>query len=211
MKLKLDIDEVKYIKIMIPKAEDSSETIRATIKDINDREIIACGKLDSSHTIETPQEVVMSIVCDDGIYRTKTKIKSYEKEEPYAFFYLETPENIDYRQDREYFRVLAFYDCEYEVVINDEPIVIKAKSVDISASGLSLFAPSLLVSNNDAKLKINIDGEIIETKARFVRNEKVEQGYRISFAYTNISKKDRDLISKVCLAKQIEEKRNRLV
>jgi FKBP-type peptidyl-prolyl cis-trans isomerase len=107
---------------MIPKEDNSSITVRAAIKDINEREIIACTKYDASLEVKTQQEVVVSFISDDGIYRTKTNLKSFENDEPYTFFYLETPDNIEYHQNREYFRVPMVCDCEYKVIVNGEPV-----------------------------------------------------------------------------------------
>lgn len=211
MKLILDLEEIKYIKITIPTDKENSITVRAAIKNINEREIIACTKYDTNINPNAPLEIVLSIVADDGIYRTKTCLKSFEHDGPYTFMYLETPDNIEYQQNREYFRVPMVCECNYKVIANGEKLEFNAKTVDISANGVSIYSPELFISSTDNELIININGRKVQTKARYIRSERFGDAYRISFAYTNITESDRDVISQACLAKQLEEKRNKLV
>ena len=211
MKLNLDLEEIKYIKITIPTDEENSITVRATIKDINEREIVACTKYDENLKSIKSQEIVVSIISDDGIYRTKTNLKAIENDGPYTFMYIETPDNIEYQQNREYFRVPMVCECNYKVAVNGEKLEFNVKTVDISANGVSLYSPELFISSTDAELVININGKKVQTKARYIRSERFGDAYRVSFAYTNIAESDRDIISQACIAKQLEEKRNRLV
>ena len=178
---------------------------------MDEREIIACSRYESVLDVDYPQDVTLSIVCNDGLYRTKTRLKSFEADEPYTFFYLETPQNIEYQQNREYFRVPMAYRCTYSIVLNREPIKIEAKTVDISANGVSIIAPQLIVLDRDIDLALDINGKIINTKSKFVRSEKLDNGYKISFMYKKITENDRDIISQACIKKQLEQKRNRLV
>lgn len=211
MKLNINLDDVKYIKIALQDKNAKSITIRSAIKSMDIREIIACSKYETILNVDSPQDVTLSIVCNDGLYRTKTRLKSFEADEPYTFFYLETPQNIEYQQNREYFRVPMVYDCTYTIVLNREPININAKTVDISANGVSILAPQLISLDKDVDLALKINGKTINTKSRYVRSEKVAEGYKISFTYKKISESDRDIISQACIKKQLEQKRSRLV
>lgn len=211
MKLNINIEDIKYIKIGVQDETGSSTTIRSAIKRMDDREMVTCSKYEDNLRLKLPQDITMSLVCNDGLYRTKTKLKSFENDEPYAFFYIETPQNIEYQQNREYFRVSMVYDCSYTAVLNYEPITVDAKTIDISANGVSILASHLIISNNDIDLLIKIKDKIIKTKSRYVRSESFGDGYKISFMYTKISEHDRDIISQVCIAKQLEQKRSRLV
>lgn len=204
MKFKFDLEDIKYIKILYKDTDDNPATIKAAIKRIDEKEIFACSKFEEGLYIETPQEITLSIICGDGLYRTKTKLKSIENDEPYTFFALESPLGLEYQQNREYFRVSAQFPCIYTVGSQE----FKTQTCDISANGVSIVLPAHLITENDSMLALTFDGITIETQVRYVRSEKIEDGYKLSFTFTKISELDRDFISQVCIKKQLEQKRN---
>lgn len=210
MRFNFKLEEIKYIKIIYKDNNGTGCVTKAGIKKFDDREILACGKFENGLNIETPQEIVLSVVCNDGLYRTKTLLKSVENDEPYVFFILETPNGIEYEQNREYFRVPVKYNCIYKVKDNNEIREIAAITYDISANGISIITPNHFISENLSELIINIDGISINTKIKYIRSEKVNEGYRLSFSYVGISELDRDYISQVCIKKQLEQRRNLL-
>lgn len=208
MQFGLNLDEIKYIKILY-KDTDGSKITKAAIKTINEKQMLACAKFEQGLNIITPQEITLSIVCLDGLYRTKTVLKSIENDEPYTFFMIETPQGLEYQQNREYFRVPLCYKAKYFPKTTEGYFVVQ--TVDISANGVTFIIPELVIADEDTKFNIIIEGFEIYTKIRYVRSEKIENGYKISFRFTQILESDRDFISQVCIKKQLEEKRNRLV
>ena len=68
--------------------------------------------------------------------------------------------------------------------------------------------PMAITSKEDSELEFVINDKKIKTKVRYVRSEKVEGGQKLSFNFTEISQNDRDLISQMCIKKQLEDKRN---
>lgn len=208
MRFNLKLEDIKYIKILYIDSQNQSNLTKAALKKIDEREILACAKFENGIDIETPQEVVLSLICNDGLYRTKTKLKSVEEDDPYVFLFLETPLGIEYQQNREYFRVKANYECVYKV--NDEASPIKAKAFDISANGVSILLQNHVINDDLSKLIIKINGRDIETMVRYVRSEKIETDYRVSFAFAKISEQDRDFISQVCIQNQLVQRRNTL-
>lgn len=208
MKFNLSLEDIKYIKILYKDNDGNPSTIKAAMKSVNEKEIIACAKSEDELYIETPQEITLSIICSDGLYRTKTKLKSAENEEPYIFFIIETPQGLEYQQNREYFRVSVEYNCIYKIVTEDKIKEFKTHTIDISANGVSIFLPVHEISTEEASIEIFFDDINIASKIRYVRSEKMENGYKLSFTYTAISNIDRDFISQVCIKKQLEQKRN---
>ena len=180
----------------------------AAIKEINEKQILACARFNDGLELELPQEIDFSVICNDGIYKTKTILKSVENDEPYVFFILETPVGIEYQQNREYFRVPVKYDCVYRIREEGEYREISAKTADISANGISIVLPTHTISEELSELIININEIQIMTRVRYIRSEKVDNGYRLSFAFVAISDLDRDFISQVCIKKQLEQRRN---
>lgn len=209
MKFNLNLDDIKYIKILYKDIEGSPCTHKAAIKSVNEREILACAKFEDGLRIETPQEVTLSIVCSDGLYRTKTRLKSIDNEEPYTFFALETPQGLEYQQNREYFRVPAQYDCVYTIEDEAGNREYQTQICDISANGVSIFLPVHDISD-EASIEISFNEIKIAARIRYVRSERLEEGYKLSFTYAAISNLDRDFISQICIKKQLEQKRNSL-
>lgn len=209
MKFNLNLEDIKYIKILLKNNDGTPRNIKAAMKSINEREIIACSKFEEILNIETPQEVTLSIVCNDGLYRTKTKLKSVDNEEPFVFFALESPQGLEHQQNREYFRVPVKYDCVYSIVTETGVKEFNTYTFDLSANGISIYLPTHDISDK-ANIEILLDDIKIAAQIKYIRSEKVENGYKLSFMYSAISNLDRDFISQVCIKKQLEQKRKSL-
>lgn len=207
MHFNFNLEDIKYLKILYRNNEGNPSTIKAAVKRINEREIISCIKYDEDIPAKAPQEVTLSIICSDGLYRTKTKLKSIDYDDPYVFFILETPQGMEYQQNREYFRISGSFDCVYYVTDNNNTKCYTTKTVDISANGVSIMIPELVFSEAGSDIEIMLNERIIQAKVQYVRSEKLDEGYKVSFTYSNISDSDRDFISKVCIKKQLEQKR----
>lgn len=207
MKFNLNIDDIKYLKILYRNKEGQPSTVKAAIKKIDEKTIISCVRIEEDFDIITPQNVTLSIVCSDGLYRTNTTLKSYSLEPPYLFLFLETPDGLEYQQNREYFRVQAEYNCSYYVTIDEAAQYFTTKTFDISANGVSILLPTHAISEEDAEIDIMIEERLVHAKIHYIRSEKFDDGYKISFTYTDISNADRDHISSACIKKQLERKR----
>ena len=207
MKFNFKLEEIKYAKILYKDNNETPCITKVAVKSIKEREILTCARFENGLNIELPQVVTISIVCNDGLYRTKTKLKSIDSERPYIFFILETPQGIEYEQNREYFRVPVDYKCIYKLRINNDIKEIEAQAIDISANGMSIFLSNNVISEI-SDITIFINNRPIQAQIRYVRSEKIDNGYKISFAYTKITETDRDYISQVCLQKQLEQRRN---
>lgn len=208
MKFNLNIENIKYIKVLYKDNNGEPSSLKGAIRRVTEREMLICAKFEEGLFAPTPQEITLSIICNDGLYRTKTKLRSIDNEDPYAFLVLDPPQGLEYQQNREYFRVLADYRCDY---LPDGVNRIKASTFDISANGVSIIVDTHLISKTDSELDIAIDGRNIKTKVRYVRSEKVDEGYKISFMFSNISENDRNYISQICIKKQLEQRRKGLI
>ena len=65
---------------------------------MGEREIIACAKFEEELKVNAPQEVTLSFVCENGLYRTNTELKYVNYEEPYILFVLKTPQGLVFLQ-----------------------------------------------------------------------------------------------------------------
>ena len=89
------------------------------------------GKYIANLEIEVPQEIMLSIICNDGLYKTKAQLRRLENEEPYAFWFVQTPQGLEYQQNREYFRIIADYECIYSLKNGDNLKEIFTKTINI--------------------------------------------------------------------------------
>lgn len=211
MSFNLNLENILYMKIMYKDIYGDLCPVKSAIKSINEKEMLICSKYIENLQIEFPQEIMLSIICNDGLYKTKATVRRMEKEEPYIFWFVETPQGLEYQQNREYFRIVAEYDCIYSLKTGENVEEIFSKTVNISANGVSITAEEYAVSNQDAALLININGRKIQTKIKFIRSDKIDDGYKLSFKFTDISEADRDFISQTCIKKQLEDRRNALM
>jgi c-di-GMP-binding flagellar brake protein YcgR len=205
-----DYEDIKYVKISYKDNFGENHFVKAGIKDVTEREITVCSKFEDGLEIETPQDISFNIICKDGMYKTKTTLKSIENDEPYTFFFLTAPQGFEYHQDREYFRVTLKMNCSYLVRQDGELLKIDAETVDLSANGICIRTPVLRVTEKDAYVSLKLGVKNIEAKVRYVRSEKVNNSYLMSFAFVNLAESDRDLISQTCIKKQLEQRRSSL-
>lgn len=209
MKFNLSIDNIQYVKLLLANSEGNPISIKAAIKKIDEREIITCFKFEDNFSIKSPQQITLSIICAEGLYRTQTQLKSYSCEAPYISLYLETPSSLEYQQNREYFRIPAFYNCIYYVNNNGQSAAFNATTTDISANGVSIIMPVHVFSEDDAEIEMMVKEKLITAKIRYIRSEKIADGYKLSFTFSDISNRDKDYISQICIQKQLEDKRNK--
>lgn len=210
MKYYFRLEDIKYAKIEYTDIYGKVSNIKVAVKRFDENEILAYAKFKNNLEIKTPQEVTFSIVCSDGLYKAQARINKIDNDEPYTFFYLSEIQNLQHEQKREYFRVDMDCDCVYTIHNNDISKEFHTKTANISANGVNLILPENIISETPSDLEITVDGKRIHTKLKYIRSEKINNGYEISFKYINLSESDRDYISRVCLKKQLEERRNNL-
>lgn len=204
MKFNLNLDNINYIKIVY---KDKSGTVcctKAAIKNMNEREIFACAKFEDNLFLDTPQEVSLSFVCENGLYRTSTTLKSIENDAPYIFFVMKTPVGIEYQQNREYFRVKM----DEDAIISFDKETIPCKIHDISANGVRLILLRKVEIPEEADLDLLFAPKGIKTKAKFIRFDNEDNVPKVSFEFLGMTDSDRDFISQKCIQKQLEYKRS---
>lgn len=210
MKFSFNLDDIKYIKIAYKDNNGFFHSVKAGIKNINDREMTICSKFEDGLDIETPQDIILNIVCKDGLYKTKTTLKSIENDLPYTFLFLNTPQGFEYQQNREYFRVPIDINCVYSVRQNNDFIRINAKTINLSANGICISATKLLTTEQDAYVSLPTEQKTIDIRVKYIRSEATKDGYLLSFSFVNIPESDRDIISQICIKKQLEQRRTSL-
>lgn len=216
MKFALDINNVNYIKIVYKDIYGISHCSKAMVKQIGEKEIIACSRAEIIPKIDTPQDINLSFACDDGLYKATTILKytsNLYDDESYIYFRIKTPEEIEYHQDREYFRVRAgikviiYYNQSDMEQINS----LECYAYDISANGIRVWFMEPADISQNVKLEMLFDGRKIYTNAFCVRTDFENKISMLSFKFDRIKEQDVDFISQFCIKKQLEIKRSQLM
>lgn len=211
MKFNLNLDSINYIKIVYQDENSSTRCTKAAIKRMGEREIFACAKFEDGLNIKTPQDILLSFICDNGLYRTTTPLKFIESEPPYVFFTIKTPDGLEYQQNREYFRVRMIEDAILSFELNNEKITVPCKTHDISAKGVRVVLSEEIATPQNAYINVLFPKRDIKTKTRFIRFDNEDNILMAAFEFVNLSDNDTDMISQLCIQKQLEYKRKNIM
>ena len=173
------------------------------LKEKTENKFIAVIKDAKYAKITTPQNVSIGFVCNDGLYTTKADLIDVYTENEYTCFEILNPKSLDYQQNREYYRVLAEYDCIYTVYGDYENESYSAVTYDISAGGVSIVLPENAISIDECSLVIMFPDGDLKSHLKFMRCEAFDNNYKLSFEFTDLSERDYDRLKKMCVNKQI--------
>ncbi len=204
----LNLENINYLKIIYKDKNDTTRCAKAAIKKMNEFDIIACTKLENGFNLRTPQDISLSFICENGLYRTTTSLKYIDIKDEYVFFTIKSPVGLDYQQNREYFRVRM----EVPVTILYERYGISKKltgvTYDISANGVRLSFDKVEEISNDVEIIFLFENKIIATKAQLIRMDTDVKIYDAAFKFVDLKSNDMDFISQLCIKTQLEYKRN---
>ena len=211
MKFNLNTENINYVKINYKDRNDFAHCIKAAVRFINEIELLVCAKVEEDLNISTPQEVSLGIACENGLYKAKTTLKRIEKEPPYLLFSMQKPEDMEYQQKREYFRVKVQENANIIYDENAQKIKISALTYDISANGVRIELEKDVSFPEQVRLILSLPQKTIDVKALYIRSDKEDQIIKASFQFLDISQTDLDYISQMCLRKQLEDRRKNLM
>lgn len=211
MNFNLNAENINYVKITYKDKENFAHCIKAAVRLISDYEFLASAKIEENLNIETPQDVTLGIACDNGLYLTKTTLKNVGEEPPFLLFSMKKPENLEYRQNREYFRVKINEDANVIFSDGEKEEKISAVTYDLSANGVRIELDEEVSFPETVRLLLFLSQKEIDVQARYVRSDVEDKIIKASFRFVDISEADLDYISRICLAKQLEERRKNLL
>ena len=208
--MKLSTENINYIKITCCDRWDNEHTIKATLKSVTPNDLKVCAKIEDKLFIDTPQQVEMFIITSDGKFNTTTTLKYTEYDAPYMFFILNKNSNFSFQQSREYFRIKYKEGAIISFNDGDENKRIVCNTIDISANGVKLELPSRYNIPKNVSLLLIIDRKEFNIPASLVRISNENETPSASFCFDNLKEQEVDFISKFCIQKQLEEKRNKI-
>lgn len=212
MKFDLNSENINYIKLTYKDKDGFAHCIKSAIRFINSFEILASAKLEEEDiSIITPQEIDLGIACDNGLYKAKTTLTRVEKEKSYILFSMRKPTDMEYQQNREYFRVKLQEDANIIFEENEQEIKIPAITYDISANGVRIELDRHFAFPEEVNILLFLPQKMIDVKAKYIRTDNEDDVIKASFSFENLSQPDLDYISQICFQKQLEERRKNLM
>ena len=205
MKLNFNIDDIKYLRLEYNQNEKNI-SVKLALKEKRENDFVAVLPNDTEFTPHTPQKMALTFVCDDGLYKTFATVKEIFKDETYYNVIIDNPKTLDYQQNREYYRILAEYDCIYTVETADGIESFNAVTYDISAGGVSIITTENIVPTRETSLVIFMPDRDLKTHLQFVRCEALENNeYKLSFVFTDLNERDFQMLSELCVKKQLSQ------
>ena len=212
MKFDLNSENINYIKLTYKDKDGFAHCIKSAIRFINSFEILVSAKFEEENiNIVTPQDVDLGIACDNGLYKAKTTLTRVEKEKSYILFSMRKPMEMEYQQNREYFRVRLQEDANIIFEENEQEIKISAITYDISANGVRIELDKHFAFPEKVNLFLYLPQKIISVNAKYIRTDEEDDIIKASFQFENIAQPDLDYISQICFQKQLEERRKNLI
>ena len=212
MKFSLSIENINYLKIGYKDDDDFTHCAKVAIKSLGVREIHATAKFGEGIEVETPQEVELGFACDNGLYKAKSILKYVERCEDDVFlFVVQTPEEVDYYQNREYFRVKLNENATIVCKDGDKNRNYACETHDLSANGVSLILDRNYKIPEDVELIFYLPKKQVRVSAKRVRIDNEDNKYKYSFNFIGLDESDLDYISQICLKKQLEIRRKSLM
>ena len=211
MKFDLNIKNINYVKITYKDKSNFSHCIKAAVRLLTESEFLACIRIQEDFDIKVPQEVELRIACENGLYKSKALLKKIDKDVPYLLFVMKKPEEMEYQQKREYFRVKLQENVTVIYDVDEQLFQISALTYDISANGVRIELEKKINFPQYVKLILHLPDNRIEVGAKYIRTDDEDKQLKASFHFVDISQADTDYISQICFAKQLEERRKNLM
>jgi len=211
MKFNQKTENINYIKISYKDNDGFTHYIKAAVRFMSEYELVASAKLEENDiSIDAPKEIELGIACDNGLYKANTILKKIEKENPYILFSIRTPDDMEFQQKREFFRVKLTENANIVYQIGEDEHRLSAMTYDISGNGVRIQLEEPIEFPEDVRLFLSLPDRLIDTKAKYIRTDEEDKILKVSFNFVDLSPSDIDYISHICFQKQMEERRKNL-
>jgi len=148
-----------------------------------------------------------------GLYRSVTVVLG-KGSGPLGFVYLQKPEEWQRVQAREFFRVPAMLAVQVRAVGQEEGPWMIGQTRDVSGGGCLLVLGQPFSVGDTVEIVLSLPEGRVSAKGTVKRSEKVEESggnlWSLGVAFTDIAERDRDVIIRFALKRQIELRRKGL-
>ena len=203
MQLSFNLEDISYLRMEFTDG-NIENSVKLALKEKKENVFVAMAKASDVPHIEVNQKVYIDFIAHDGLYKTQAVLRDVVEEDGYKYFSIENPASLDYQQNREYYRIIAEYDCIYTVDTDYGPESYNAVTYDLSAGGVSIITDENVISQEGMSIVICMPERDIKSHLKFIRCEIHEDSYKLSFEFTDLSERDYELLSNLCVTKQLK-------
>lgn len=195
----LILGENVELKFQLTDGAYSSYTYTSKVRDIiSDNEFLISPPT-SEYEKWLMRNVSIAFARENGLYSAPAKITNVVKDNDVFLLHIIVLDKFSRFQRRKFYRLKI----DLDVIINN---TIKAKTIDISGSGMLIEVQNDFKVNEKIEGEIILESDIIPFKAVVVRCEGSKQSgfHEVSLCFDNLKKKTQDNIVKFIHSKQIE-------
>lgn len=211
MKFDLNEEGINYIKINYVDNEMFPHYIKSAVRFIGELELLVSVKAENGISMPVPQTVELGIACDNGLYKAQTLLKKIEFEDPYILFTLKKPDDMEFQQNREYFRVKVQENVNISYEKDGHKENLSSLTYDLSAKGVRIELEQEIDIPEEVFVSLYFENKTIEVKANYVRTDVEDNIIKASFQFVDMNQADVDYLSQICFKKQLEERRKNLL
>ena len=211
MKFDLNKEVINYVKINYVDNDLFPHYVKAAVRFIGELEFLVSVKSEENISIPIPQTVALGIACDNGLYKAQTQLRSIEFEDPYILFTMNKPEEMEFQQNREYFRVKIQENANISYEKDEQKHSLSVLTYDLSAKGVRIEIEQEIEFPEEVLLSLYFQNKTIEVTAKYIRTDIEDNIIKASFQFKDINQADLDYLSQVCFKKQLEERRKNLL
>ena len=163
--------------------------------------------------LEKGTEFYGKVFDGGGAYTFKSRFVD-KKLHPLPIWIVTMPSDVEKTQQRSFVRLDILLPVVLEYPFNNEVVLIKAMTRDLSAGGLQVICDRRIKVGKQLKLSLDCpDYGVFEIDGEVIRNSRPQEDrrlYWISIKFVGIQETIRDKISKFIFKKQLEQRQKRL-
>ena len=182
---------------------NEEKKLRLALKEKRENDFIAIADTGENFYMSTPQRVTISLISNNSLYKTTTMLNEIYLSNGYMNFIIQNPETLDFQHNREYYRVLASFDCIYTIDSENGIESFNAETHDISAGGVSIITDINIIPTRETSIVIFMPDRELKAYLKFVRCDAFEGKYKLSFTFLDIKPNDYEMLEQFCITKQL--------
>lgn len=197
MFLKFKLFDIQHIEIQIGE-ENNKKSYELILEQKTENNFLFSMPDNENLFVHTPYTTLVTFICSKCLCQTEATIDDFYKKNGRIYVSIKNPETLEASHNREYYRVLAEYDCIYTVETENGVLSFNAVTYDLSLGGISIITTENIIPARETCVIICLPGRDIKTNVRFCRCEALEDGYKLSFTFTDVLEKDLATLEEIC-------------
>ena len=204
--------DFKSFEVVFRNDEKELQKIFCTVKSIENNSIVlnANNQKNKNIFIAVGTALQLYIYTESGVYSSTSKVLLATPGIISTEYVITYPTNSKHSQRREFFRADIPVDFKMEISTEDSqiPSIVKSKTRNICGRGMSYFDDNTFLANISIQVELFLQEKTITTSADLVYSKPLvingSTKFIHAFMFTDIAKKDTELIVKKCFLHQLD-------